>query len=251
MKIIIDIVKKLISRKNELCLYIGVTSVLLVGCGPSQFNSKSAKAENSSLKAKNAMLKSQLNIVGSYKDSQNKAAITLNSNGTGRYVYVDPTATNTDDQLTWQKNTDNSYIIKLNDSNVTSPLIGKLSGKKLVLSGDNNWNTEIFNKTKGSFDLDEFLAKNDPKSNQQVSQSQINSNTTNTSTNNSNNHPKLADGTDVYSLPLADSRNPDSAKQRELMEIAGDPKYRNTDGSMNSEGRALSSRIQATFHHPE
>ena len=66
-----------------------------------------------------------------------------------------------------------------------------------------------------------------------------------------NSDPKLADGTDVYSLPLSDPRNPDSYKQGELMDIAGDPKYHNPDGSMNAEGDALASSIEATFHQPQ
>lgn len=239
----------LIPRKTMLVFFIGVISILLVGCHSYQYN-QSAEAENSSLKAENTRLKEENNIIGSYKDNQDKAATVLNSNGTGRYVYADPTAPDTDDQLTWQKNTDNSFTIKLNDSNVTSPLTGKLSKGKLILSGDSNWNTEIFNKTKDSLNLDDFLAKN--KSKNESSQT-TNSNTMNQSedTNTDNSHPKLADGTDVYSLPLGDSRNPDSAKQRKLMEIAGDPQYRNSDGSMNDGGRALSSSIQATFHQPQ
>ena len=66
-----------------------------------------------------------------------------------------------------------------------------------------------------------------------------------------NSDPKLADGTDVYSLPLSDPRNPDSYKQGELMDIAGYPKYHNPDGSMNAEGDALASSIEATFHQPQ
>lgn len=68
---------------------------------------------------------------------------------------------------------------------------------------------------------------------------------------NGNGDPKLADGTDVYSLPLSDPRNPDSYKQGELMDIAGDPKYRNPDGSMNAQGEALTSSIEASFHQPQ
>ncbi len=71
------------------------------------------------------------------------------------------------------------------------------------------------------------------------------------SSNNSNSDPHLADGTDVYDLPYSDPRNPDSYKQGELMDIAGDPKYQNPDGSMNEQGAALASSIEDTFHQPQ
>ena len=83
-----------------------------------------------------------------FKDDQDGAAITLNDNGTGRYVYADPTSIDTDDQLNWKNNSDGYYTITLHDSNVTSPLTGKLDGSKLILSGDYNWNTEEFTKAK-------------------------------------------------------------------------------------------------------
>ena len=69
--------------------------------------------------------------------------------------------------------------------------------------------------------------------------------------NSSNTDPHLADGTDVYDLPYSDPRNPDSYKQGELMDIAGDPKYQNPDGSMNEQGAALASSIEDTFHQPQ
>lgn len=69
--------------------------------------------------------------------------------------------------------------------------------------------------------------------------------------NSSNTDPCLADGTDVYDLPYSDPRNPDSYKQGELMDIAGDPKYQNPDGSMNEQGAALASSIEDTFHQPQ
>lgn len=64
-------------------------------------------------------------------------------------------------------------------------------------------------------------------------------------------HPRLADGTDVYSLPLSDPRNPDSYKQGWLMDIAADPQYHNPDGSMNQQGEALVESIENTFHQPQ
>lgn len=235
-------------KKIILTSTILLASLALVGCSTNQ----SAKSENSSLRAENSSLKKSenINIVGSYKDSQDGAAITLNSNGTGRYVYADPVNSDTDDQLTWKKSSDGSYEITLQDSNVTSPLTGKLSGKMLTLSGDSNWNTETFRKAKNNLDLDEFLAQSKSNKGSQTPQT-ANSSATNETSKSSGGHPRLADGTDVYSLPLSDPRNPDGYKQAELMDIAGDPKYHNPDGSMNAEGEALSSSIEATFHQPE
>lgn len=133
-------------KKIILTSTILLACLVLAGCG----NNQSAKSDNSSLRAENSSLKNSENvsIVGSYKDEQDGAAITLNSDGTGRYVYADPVNSDTDDQLTWKKDSDETYTITLQDSNVTSPLTGKLSGKMLTLSGDSNWNTETFRKLK-------------------------------------------------------------------------------------------------------
>ena len=137
---------------------IVLAGMALTACG-SGSNENQAKT-NASLKAENASLKKDesVSIVGSYKDNQDGAAITLNSDHTGRYVYADPVDSDTDDQLTWKKDSDGTYTINLQDSNVTGPLTGKLEGTKLILSGDSNWNTEEFVKVKGNLDLDKFLA---------------------------------------------------------------------------------------------
>lgn len=110
-------------------------------------------------------------IVGSYKDDQDEAAITLNSDHTGRYVYADPVNSDTDDQLSWRKNSDGSYTITLQDANVTSPLVGKLDGNRLTLSGNSDWNTETFSKVKGNLDLDKFLNDKHGSSNKNNSDS--------------------------------------------------------------------------------
>lgn len=88
------------------------------------------------------------------------------------------------------------------------------------------------------------------QSGQNTKQSSAQQQTTQSS-NNSNSDPHLADGTDVYDLPYSDPRNPDSYKQGELMDIAGDPKYQKPDGSMNEQGAALASSIEDTFHQPQ
>lgn len=106
---------------------MGIALVMIGGCSSSQTDEKSASSENASLKAENSSLKENQKIVGSYQDDQDQAAITLNANGTGRYVYADPVNLNTDDQLTWTKNSDGTYAINLKDADVTSVLTGKLS----------------------------------------------------------------------------------------------------------------------------
>lgn len=143
--------------KKSLITIINICFVGLTLTACSTDNSQSQN--NASLKAANASLKQAINtnIVGSYKDDQDGAAITLNSDGTGRYVYADPNNPDTDDQLTWKKDSDGSYTLNLQDSNVTSPLNAEMSGNSLILSGDSNWNTEKFNKVKGNLDLDKFL----------------------------------------------------------------------------------------------
>lgn len=145
--------KKLLTLAG-VCL-MGIT---LAACGSNNSQDKT----NSSLKAENASLREaeKVNIVGSYKDDSDGAAITFNSDHTGRYVYADPVNSDTDDQLTWKKNSDDTYTITLQDSNVNGSLTAKLNGNKLTLSSDNdsNWNTEAFTKVKGNLNLDKFLA---------------------------------------------------------------------------------------------
>lgn len=161
-------------KKIVLTSVVLLASLALAGCG----NNLSTKSENSSLKAENSSLKKSENvsIVGSYKDEQDGAAITLNSDGTGRYVYADKTNPDTDDQLTWKKDSNNSYTINLQDSNVSGPLTGTLEGSKLTLSGNSDWNTETFSKVKGNLNLDNFLAEEHGSSPNNSSKSSTNGN---------------------------------------------------------------------------
>lgn len=130
---------------------ISILGILLIGIGLTGCGNSTQAKENSSLKAENASLRKSesVSIVGSYQDDQDGAAITLNSDHTGRYIYADPVNSDTDDQLNWRKNSDGSYTITLQDANVTSPLVGKLDGSRLTLSGNSDWNTETFSKVKG------------------------------------------------------------------------------------------------------
>ncbi len=95
-------------------------------------------------------------IVGAYRDDEDGAAIVLNEDGTGRYVYADKHNPDTDDQLTWKKDGD-QYQIDLRDKDVVNPLTAKLTGKQLVISGNGGWNTESFQQVAGQLDLTTFL----------------------------------------------------------------------------------------------
>lgn len=147
----------MISKKIGIIAASAVLALTLAGCGNtnnhSSATSSSASEQSTSDQQQNA------GIVGTYRDNQDKAAIKLNSDKTGRYVYADPTDPDTDDQLTWKKTGTNTYQLKLDDDNVTSPLTAKLNNGKLTLTGDDNWNTESFNRTSNSLNLDHFLAQ--------------------------------------------------------------------------------------------
>ena len=142
--------------KKKLITVAGIATLglLLVGCG----NQSTTKSSSSNaVKTTKVAHHQQDQIVGSFKDDKDGAAITLNSDGTGQYVYADSDEPDTNDQLTWKKDGDN-YTITLKDSNVSGPLTAKLTGKQLTLSGDSNWNTETFTKVKGKIDLNKLLS---------------------------------------------------------------------------------------------
>lgn len=95
-------------------------------------------------------------VVGSYRDDKDGAAIVLSDNGTGRYVYADKNNPDTNDSLTWKKQ-GSSYLITLQDKDVVNPLNAKLNGQQLTITGNGGWNTENFNRVSGSLNLDDFL----------------------------------------------------------------------------------------------
>ena len=84
-------------------------------------------------------------VVGSYRDDQDGAAIVLNENGTGRYVYAD-------------KNNPDTDLINLEDHDVTNPLTATLDNNRLVITGSNGWNTETFQKVNEELNLQQFLS---------------------------------------------------------------------------------------------
>ena len=96
-------------------------------------------------------------VVGSYRDDQDGAALVLNENGTGRYVYADKNNPDTDDSLTWHKEGER-YLINLNDRDVTNPLTVTLDDNRLVITGSNGWNTETFQKVDEELNLQQFLS---------------------------------------------------------------------------------------------
>lgn len=157
------------NRRSNLFVVIvcSLVTVMIILLGIATFiytnplNNKS-NTYNEPLKSKNTSIKKSdnVNIEGSYQDDADGAAITLNSDHTGRYVYADPVNSDTNDQLAWKKNSDGTYSITLQDSNVNGSLTGKLDGNKLTLSSntDSNWNNEDFTKVKGNLNLDKFLA---------------------------------------------------------------------------------------------
>ncbi|MBB1078806.1 hypothetical protein H5S09_06770 [Limosilactobacillus sp. STM2_1] len=95
-------------------------------------------------------------LIGAYRDDQDGAAVVFNENGTGRYVYADKKNSDTNDALTWRKDGDR-YLITLKDKDVTNPLIATLDKDRLIISGSNGWNTETFQRTTRSLDLQDFL----------------------------------------------------------------------------------------------
>ncbi|OYS04193.1 lipocalin/fatty acid-binding family protein [Lactobacillus johnsonii] len=139
------------------CLMLGTIAFTLTAC---QSQAMTGKDKTSQVKiSKRDKGKTAYAIVGSYVDNKDKAALVLNSDHTGRYVYVDPKNPDTDDQLTWKKIDATTYRIKLNDSDVTSDLTAKVENNELNLSGDDNWNTENFKKSSKKINLDDFLAQ--------------------------------------------------------------------------------------------
>lgn len=179
---------------------------LLAGCGNQQ--SSSSESSSSAVKSSKVAKPAKNQIVGSFKDNKDGAAITLNSDGTGQYVYADSDNPDTNDQLTWKKD-GASYTVTLKDSNVSGPLTAKLSGNQLTLSGSGDWNTETFTKAKGKLDLSQFLTDahkaqktsggtsgNNQASQSQGSQNQSNSNQNSQSGNDNSQSGDTKDYTD-------------------------------------------------------
>ncbi len=138
-----------------LVILIGLLCVL--GFNYRQFASRQLNPVQTSVARKTSSSSEESpQIIGSFRDDKDGAAIVFNENGTGRYVYADKENPNTDDTLTWRKQ-GNKYLITLKDKDVTSPLTGTLDDDKLIVSGTGGWNTEEFQRTDKNLDLDQFL----------------------------------------------------------------------------------------------
>lgn len=99
---------------------------------------------------------------GMWKDEDDGAAFSFNSNGTGRYVYADPDNPDTDDHFTWDYIGDNKYSIKMDDPDISGNLTATFHDDDTVtLSGGSDWNTETFDRASSSLDLDKFLEDHD------------------------------------------------------------------------------------------
>lgn len=132
-------------------------SICVSGCGnESNANNKSSSSRISSVK------KQEAQIIGSYRDDADGAAITLNSDGTGTYVMANPTQADIHDQLTWKKEK-NNYIINLNDSNYDTPIDARLNEDNLSLVGNDEWPNQSFKRVHGDFDVDNFLKEQHAK----------------------------------------------------------------------------------------
>ena len=138
-----------------LVILIGLLCVL--GFNYRQFASRQLNPVQTSVARKtSSSSEDSPQIIGSFRDDKDGAAIVFNENGTGRYVYADKENPNTDDTLTWRKQ-GNKYLITLKDKDVTSPLTGNLDNDRLIISGEGNWNTEEFQRTDKNLNLDQFL----------------------------------------------------------------------------------------------
>lgn len=130
----------------------------ILGVNYKRFASKQLNPvrDNKVVKKDSPKITKTAKIVGSYRDNQDGAAIVLNENGTGQYVYADKNNPDTDDSLTWRKEGEH-YLINLEDRDVTNPLTATLDNNKLVVTGSNGWNTETFQKVNEELNLQQFL----------------------------------------------------------------------------------------------
>ncbi|MHC5519862.1 hypothetical protein [Limosilactobacillus vaginalis] len=215
-----------------------LASFSLAACGNNNSQSKansSLKAENSSLKASSSIKKEE----AKYNNSEYAIAAYLK-------FHEQDASDLQKSNIAWNQK-GNKYALTIND-NVTTMTV---NSKSIEVSG-NDHKTYTKEELLGIIkkqrqDIDDLLA-----SAQQENSSSNNSQSTQTSkTNSSSNSPQSSQSDDSnYNLPLSDPRNPDGAKQAEMMSIAGDPQYRNTpDGSVNSQGQALMSSIRNTMHN--
>lgn len=146
-------------KKAILLTAVVLASAVIAGCSNNStrsFKSSNKSSDANSLSYSKDKKPEMTKLAGTYKDAKDGAAIKFNSDGTGRYVFIDDEDGNTDDQLVWKKKSANSYELNLKDKNIANPLTAKVDGDRITITGDGDWNTETFKKAKG-LDLDQFL----------------------------------------------------------------------------------------------
>lgn len=141
-----------------------IASLVAVGLCTSGCNNENTNNSKNNRSQTTAVKKQEAQIVGSYRDEADGAAITLNSDGTGTYVMANPTKADIHDQLTWKKEK-NNYIINLNDSNYDTPINAQLNEDNLSLAGDEQWPRQSFRRVRGEFNVDDFLTEQHAKEN--------------------------------------------------------------------------------------
>lgn len=144
-------------KKINILVILVIMAFSLSACSSNQQKKSTSNTNTSSNSSSEQDY--QKSIIGSYRDDDDGAAINLNYDHQGRYVFYDPENGNTDDNLTWKKIGTDKYQIELDDNNVSAPIIAKkMSGGRIQLtSEDPNWRTEILTKVMQTMDLDEFL----------------------------------------------------------------------------------------------
>lgn len=144
-----------------ICLLVLIVFMGVLLYNQSTSNKKVSSGSSSSTSSSSQQRVSQTfnKIEGGYEDRDDGAALNINSDGTGRYVYYDTHNSNTDDTFTWSKAGKGKYKLNFDDDDITAPVIAKQgdNGTLILSSNDSNWNTEVFTKSNNKIDLDKYL----------------------------------------------------------------------------------------------
>lgn len=144
-----------------ICLLVLIVFMGVLLYNQSTSNKKVSSGSSSSPSSSSQQRVSQTfnKIEGGYEDRDDGAALNINSDGTGRYVYYDTHNSNTDDTFTWSKAGKGKYKLNFDDDDITAPVIAKQgdNGTLILSSNDSNWNTEVFTKSNNKIDLDKYL----------------------------------------------------------------------------------------------
>lgn len=144
-----------------ICLLVLIVFMGVLLYNQSTSNKKVSSGSSSSTSSSSQQRVSQTfnKIEGGYEDRDDGAALNINSDGTGRYVYYDTHNSNTDDTFTWSKAGKGKYKLNFDDDDITAPVIAKQgdNGTLILSSNDSDWDTEVFAKSKNKIDLDKYL----------------------------------------------------------------------------------------------